>query len=119
MTVSVSSASGRNYPVRNMPTVFRGLEAAGAEVRTFTFVSDIQECDGGFLVTASDASGMHEFRGRNIVLATGCRERTRNQILLPGTRPRSVHGRHGAVFGEPARIAARKTVVILGSGDIA
>lgn len=96
-----------------------GLEAAGAEVRTFTFVSDIQECDGGFLVTASDASGMHEFRGRNIVLATGCRERTRNQILLPGTRPAGVYTAGTAQYlVNRLGLLPGKRVVILGSGDI-
>ena len=55
----------------------------------------------------------------SIVLAMGCRERTRANIVVPGTRPAGLY-----TAGSAQRLINRqnvmvgKTVVILGSGDI-
>ena len=63
--------------------------------------------------------GMTKVKAGSIVLAMGCRERTRAGIMIPGTRPAGVYtagaaqrlvNRQNAVVG--------KNIVILGSGDI-
>lgn len=63
--------------------------------------------------------GVCEITAKSIVLAMGCRERTRANIMIPGTRPAGVY-----TAGTAQRLINRqnemvgKKVVILGSGDI-
>ena len=63
--------------------------------------------------------GMIKIKASSIVLAMGCRERTRGAISLPGTRPAGVY-----TAGSAQRLInmqgcmVGKEVVILGSGDI-
>ncbi len=63
--------------------------------------------------------GACEINAKAIVLAMGCRERTRANIVIPGTRPAGVY-----TAGTAQRLMNRqnemvgKKVVILGSGDI-
>ncbi|WP_138469406.1 NAD(P)/FAD-dependent oxidoreductase [Poseidonocella sp. HB161398] len=59
-------------------------EAAGAEIRTRTSVTAIRP--GGILELAT-TDGPQELRARRILLATGNRETTRAQSLVPGMRP--------------------------------
>ncbi|HCM28418.1 MAG TPA: pyridine nucleotide-disulfide oxidoreductase [Treponema sp.] len=74
---------------------------------------------GDRLVTASTRAGILEFRAGAVVLAMGCRERTRGAVGIPGNRPAGVWtagvaqsyiNLHNTMVG--------KEVVILGSGDI-
>ncbi len=64
-------------------------------------------------------SGFIELKGRAVVLAMGCRERTRAQIRIPGMRPAGVY-----TAGTVQRMVniegymPGKRFVILGSGDI-
>jgi NADPH-dependent 2,4-dienoyl-CoA reductase/sulfur reductase-like enzyme len=63
--------------------------------------------------------GMIKIKASSIVLAMGCRERTRGAIAIPGTRPAGVY-----TAGSAQRLInmqgcmVGKEVVILGSGDI-
>lgn len=63
--------------------------------------------------------GVCEITAKAIILAMGCRERTRANIMIPGTRPAGVY-----TAGTAQRLINRqnemvgKKVVILGSGDI-
>ncbi|MCQ5146446.1 NAD(P)/FAD-dependent oxidoreductase [Enterocloster bolteae] len=63
--------------------------------------------------------GMTQVKGKSIILAMGCRERTRANIMIPGSRPAGVY-----TAGAAQRLVNRqnqmvgKKVVILGSGDI-
>ncbi len=63
--------------------------------------------------------GACEITAKAIVLAMGCRERTRANIVIPGTRPAGVY-----TAGTAQRLMNRqnemvgKKIVILGSGDI-
>jgi len=67
----------------------------------------------------SSPDGIEEMRAKAIILAMGCRERTRNQIFIPGTRPAGIY-----TAGTAQRlinvegIMPGKNVVILGSGDV-
>ena len=59
------------------------------------------------------------FNAKAIVLAMGCRERTRGQIHLPGTRPAGVYTAGVAQnLINLKNVMVGKDVVILGSGDI-
>ena len=63
--------------------------------------------------------GYLELRTRAIVLAMGCRERTRAQILLPGSRPAGVYTAGTAQrFVNVEGFMPGEKFVILGSGDI-
>jgi NADPH-dependent 2,4-dienoyl-CoA reductase/sulfur reductase-like enzyme len=68
-------------------------------------------------VASSD--GLSCFNAKAIVLAMGCRERTRGQICIPGTRPAGVYTAGVAQnLINLKNIMVGKDVVILGSGDI-
>jgi len=92
------------------------FQQAGVEVKTSSFVHKISArkqvtfvCPEGELFVSAD----------HIVLATGCRERTREMLTIPGTRPAGIFTAglaqemvniHGILPG--------KNVVVIGSGDI-
>ena len=71
-------------------------------------------------VTAvNEQYGLFEIQAKAVVLAMGCREKTRNQILLPGTRPAGIYTA-GMVqrFINVEGVMPGKKIVILGSGDV-
>lgn len=70
-------------------------------------------------VTIVGRKGMCHIRAGAIVLATGCRERTRGMISIPGTRPAGVFTA-GVVQNliNIRNIMVGKRIVILGSGDV-
>ncbi len=66
-----------------------------------------------------EAQGLHEVECRSVVLAMGCRERTRGAVRIPGTRPSGVFTAGLAQkFVNMMGYLPGKRVVILGSGDI-
>ena len=75
---------------------------------------------GGILVRAMNTrDGLLEIRARAVVLAMGCRERTRGMLRIPGTRPAGVYtaGTAQRLVNIEGFMPGRE-VVILGSGDI-
>ena len=71
-------------------------------------------------VTAvNEQYGLFEIQAKAVILAMGCREKTRNQILLPGTRPAGIYTA-GMVqrFVNVEGVMPGKKIVILGSGDV-
>lgn len=70
-------------------------------------------------VVAMSEDGMLVFEAGSIVLAMGCRERTRGQIRIPGTRPAGVFTAGLAQrYVNLENFKPGSRVVILGSGDI-
>lgn len=70
-------------------------------------------------VIAMSEDGMLVFEAASIVLAMGCRERTRGQIRIPGTRPAGVFTAGFAQrYVNLENFKPGSRVVILGSGDI-
>ena len=71
------------------------------------------------VILVNSKLGMTKVSAGSIVLAMGCRERTRANIVIPGTRPSGLY-----TAGSAQRLINRqnvmvgKKVVILGSGDI-
>lgn len=89
----------------------------GVDVSLDTMVLDITPQRRIF--AASKRSGFIDIQSRAIVLAMGCRERTRAQIRLPGTRPAGVFTAGTAQrWVNVEGYMPGKRFVILGSGDI-
>ncbi|TNF09552.1 MAG: FAD-binding protein [Bacillota bacterium] len=84
-----------------------------------TTVIDIEKKDHFLIKVSSEKDGLYEIESTSVILSTGCYERTRGQIKLPGDRPAGIM---------PAGSAQRylniegylvgKNIFILGSGDI-
>lgn len=70
-------------------------------------------------VTLMSPAGMLQFTGRAVVLAMGCRERTRSEIKIPGSRPAGVFTAGLAQrYINIENLMPGSRAVILGSGDI-
>ncbi len=93
------------------------VEKTDIEVKLNTMVLDLKPDRSITAVNARE--GILEIRPRSLVLAMGCRERTRHQILIPGYRPAGVicAGAAQRDINIEGLLPGRR-VVILGSGDI-
>jgi NADPH-dependent 2,4-dienoyl-CoA reductase/sulfur reductase-like enzyme len=70
-------------------------------------------------VLVAGPKGLFCYNAKAIVLAMGCRERTRGQICIPGTRPAGLYTAGVAQnLINLKNVMVGKDVVILGSGDI-
>ena len=70
-------------------------------------------------VTLMSPTGMLQLTGRAVVLAMGCRERTRSEIKIPGSRPAGVFTAGLAQrYINIENLKPGSSAVILGSGDI-
>lgn len=70
-------------------------------------------------ITLMSRAGMLQLTGRAIVLAMGCRERTRSEIKIPGSRPAGVFTAGLAQrYINIENLKPGSRAVILGSGDI-
>lgn len=70
-------------------------------------------------VTLMSPAGMLQLNGRAVVLAMGCRERTRSEIKIPGSRPAGVFTAGLAQrYINIENLKPGSRAVILGSGDI-
>jgi NADPH-dependent 2,4-dienoyl-CoA reductase/sulfur reductase-like enzyme len=91
--------------------------SSGVDLLLDTMVLDITPDRKIF--TASRKLGIKEIKGKSLVLAMGCRERTRAQVRLPGTRPAGVYTAGTAQrWVNVEGYMPGKSFVILGSGDI-
>jgi NADPH-dependent 2,4-dienoyl-CoA reductase/sulfur reductase-like enzyme len=98
----------------------KALKESGAHVMLDTMVMGLQ-CDGRekTVRAINPVSGIMEIQAKAVILAMGCRERTRGAIQIPGDRPSGVLTAGTAqryVNSEGYRIG--KKAVVLGSGDI-
>lgn len=70
-------------------------------------------------VIVSSPKGLFVFHSKAIILAMGCRERTRGQIRIPGSRPAGVYTAGVAQnLINLKNFMVGKNIVVLGSGDI-
>ncbi len=105
----------------------REAEEAGAELRTGHHVVAIRPSSDGdgancrteFEVETVSKDGLEQMKAGAVILATGCRERTRGAIAIPGSRPAGVFTA-GVIqnFVNIRNIMPGKRVVIFGSGDV-
>jgi NADPH-dependent 2,4-dienoyl-CoA reductase/sulfur reductase-like enzyme len=89
---------------------------AAIEVRTRSFVAELKP---GKVLTYMSPGAVRTVRARALLMATGCRERTREMIQIPGTRPAGVlsAGLAQRMINIEGWMPGRR-VVVLGSGDI-
>lgn len=91
--------------------------AGGIDIKTDTMVLDIS--DSRLIQAVNPTDGYLSIQAGAIVLAMGCRERTRGAIGIPGTRPAGVYTAGCAQrFVNIEGCMPGRRVVILGSGDI-
>ena len=92
------------------------IEDLPVDVKLETTVIDIKKDKR---IIAISREGLLEIQAKAVVLAMGCRERTRNQILIPGYRPAGIYtaGTAQRLINIDGILPGRR-VVILGSGDI-
>ena len=93
------------------------LRDTGVEVRLDTMVLEVTQERTVHMVGKS--TGYRAEQARAVILAMGCRERTRGAIAIPGTRPAGVFtaGAAQRYVNMEGYLPGRR-VVILGSGDI-
>jgi NADPH-dependent 2,4-dienoyl-CoA reductase/sulfur reductase-like enzyme len=73
----------------------------------------------GRKITACNKKGVVSIEAKAIVLAMGCRERTREAIMIPGTRPAGIFTAGTAQrYVNVEGFIPGKEIVILGSGDV-
>lgn len=93
------------------------LEGSLIDIKLKTMVLEITQ--NKTIYAVNSAEGMLEIHTKAIILAMGCRERTRNQVFIFGTRPSGIMtaGTVQRYMNIEGFIPGQK-VVILGSGDI-
>ena len=103
-------------------TLFLDSMVIGIDSGKDTGASSVDEGAGTaavYTVTLMNPSGMLQLTGRAIVLAMGCRERTRSEIKIPGSRPAGVFTAGLAQrYINIENLKPGSRAVILGSGDI-
>jgi thioredoxin reductase len=93
------------------------LEQTDVHCLLNTLVTDISS--DRIITALSPERGALEIKAKSIVLAMGCRERTRGNIGIPGTRPAGIFTAGVAQrFVNIDGYLPGKNIVILGSGDI-
>lgn len=105
--------TGPEYAARFIDMVME----RGIEYKLHTMVMDISSDKKVTAMNRED--GMFEIRAKAVILAMGCRERSRGALNIPGYRPAGIYS-----AGTAQRLVNMegympgKEVVILGSGDI-
>lgn len=103
-------------------TLFMGSMVLGIDSGGGAGASGVDEAPGAtavHTVTLMSRAGMLQLTGRAVVLAMGCRERTRSEIKIPGSRPAGVFTAGLAQrYINIENLKPGSRAVILGSGDI-
>lgn len=89
----------------------------GIKYKLHTMVMDIS--DDKVITAMNREDGMFQIQAKAVILAMGCRERSRGALNIPGSRPAGIYSAGTAQYY--VNIRGRmpgKNVVILGSGDI-
>ena len=86
------------------------------EYKLDTMVLDLTE---KIVTYVNTVEGLVSIKARSIILAMGCRERTRGSLNIPGTRPVGIYnaGMAQKLINIDGYNVGKK-VIILGSGDI-
>ena len=88
----------------------------GIEAITNATVIDLT---GDKIVTAATRDGLLQVQAKAVVLAMGCRERTRGALAIPGSRPSGIYNAGVAQsYINLYNTMVGKEVIIMGSGDI-
>ena len=92
-------------------------EQLGIETLLNSMVLEI--LSDGTIICSNTEHGITYIKAKSVVLSMGCRERTRGNIQIPGTRPAGVYtaGAAQRLINRQNEMVGRQAV-ILGSGDI-
>ncbi|GAB6099130.1 FAD-dependent oxidoreductase [Halanaerocella petrolearia] len=93
------------------------VKERGVDIKLDTMVLEVTPDKRVYAINSDE--GMLEINAQAVILAMGCRERTREAIDIPGSRPAGVYsaGTAQRYINMEQRMPGEK-VVILGSGDI-
>ncbi len=95
------------------------LKDTSVQVTLFSFVTSTKKIDGGYEITYLCKEGIQRVTCVKLILATGCRERTKNAISIQGDRCAGVYTAGSAQnLVNMLGVLPGRNVVILGSGDI-
>ena len=105
--------TGPEYARRNIDVIDKDQ----IDYMLHTFVLDITP--EKIITAVNPEEGLFHIQAKSIVLAMGCRERSRGALMIPGTRPAGVitAGSAQRYLNIEGYLPGKK-VVILGSGDI-
>lgn len=127
---------GKNYTGPEYKALYeKMLENSGAELKTGITVTAIEsaerhnmknaesvaglEAERGIVVCAQTPEGHREYLAEAVILASGCRERGRGALMIPGSRPAGIYTAGTAQGMMNLRnIKVGNEIVIVGSGDI-
>ncbi|MBL7158453.1 MAG: FAD-dependent oxidoreductase [Candidatus Omnitrophica bacterium] len=115
------------FGIRHFKEVLAGPEYADRYVNQIQSIPEIEISIKSFVVkltrekvlTYLKPGQMHEVKAKAIIMATGCRERTREMIHIAGTRPSGIFsaGLAQRLMNIDALLPG-KEVLVVGSGDI-
>lgn len=92
------------------------VKKLGVEILIETMVLNFNK---NLIITAVNKDGIHKIETSSIILAMGCREKTRWNIMIPGNRPSGIYTAGVAqAFVNLYNIMPGKNIIILGSGDV-
>jgi NADPH-dependent 2,4-dienoyl-CoA reductase/sulfur reductase-like enzyme len=93
------------------------VKEATIDVKLETMVLEIDH--NKRVIAVNPADGLLDIQAKTLILAMGCRERTRQQILIPGDRPAGIFTAGVAQrYINMEGIMPGRKIVILGSGDV-
>lgn len=95
------------------------VQEKGIQSLLNTMVVDVQGGECCQVTAMNKEQGMFQIRAKAVVLAMGCRERSRGSMNIPGYRPAGVYS--AGTAQRYVNIEGRmpgKEIVVLGSGDI-
>ena len=96
-----------------------GIDSSEAEGASASGAVEAARDAAVHTITLMSRDGMLQLTGRAVVLAMGCRERTRSEIKIPGSRPAGVFTAGLAQrYINIENLKPGSRAVILGSGDI-
>lgn len=92
------------------------VEKHGVQIMTSTMVLSFNK---NLEIFAVNKKGLHKIKVNSIILAMGCREKTRWHVLIPGDRPSGIFTAGVAQgFINLYNIMPGRNIVVLGSGDV-
>jgi NADPH-dependent 2,4-dienoyl-CoA reductase/sulfur reductase-like enzyme len=95
------------------------INAASKQGITFMNETMVLNFDRDRNIVAVNKKGLYDIKAKSIVLAMGCREKTRWNVMIPGDRPSGIYTAGVAqAFINLYNIMVGKNVLILGSGDV-
>lgn len=98
---------------------YQQLAPFSLDISTQTYVININSMNDSFELLTTSRFGYRTIHTRNIILATGCRERTAKQVFIHGSRPAGIFTAGTAQYYiNRMGYLPTKRCVILGSGDV-